>query len=178
LCELEWMRTRHLLQLRCVELSAFAADATAEAGPELAAWARVTMDDVEPLVMSFVHRVADLPSRGVLATSDDVAAAARLGGIPLTSLPCNFWQTRKKHSRVLAEGDCDRLAPAAALTRTRCSFSSSRHRTSVAVISNSLRSRSSQPKLSVAKPITSTRSAEPVASSSTSNEDVLGPMPA
>ncbi len=80
LCELEWMRTRLLVQLSCVELSAFAdamADGAAEAGPELVARVRVAMDELELLVMSFVHRVADLPSKGVLATSDDVAAAAR-----------------------------------------------------------------------------------------------------
>jgi hypothetical protein len=79
LCELEWMRTRVLVQMSCVELSAFAdamAGGVGEAGPELVERVRATVDDVETLVMSFVHRVAGLPSTGVLATSDEVAAAA------------------------------------------------------------------------------------------------------
>lgn len=80
MCELEWMRTRLLVQLSCLGLSAFAdavADGVAEAGPELVARVRMEMDEVELLVMSFVHRVAALPSKGVVATSDDLAAAAR-----------------------------------------------------------------------------------------------------
>jgi len=80
LCELEWMRTRVLVQLSCVELSEFAdamAGGVGEAGPDLVERVQVAMDEVEALVMSFVHRVAGLPSQGVLATSDEVAAAAR-----------------------------------------------------------------------------------------------------
>lgn len=79
LCELEWMRTRVLVQLSCVELSAFAdqmSTGVADAGPELVERVRLAVDEVETMVMSFVHRVASLPSKGVLATSDDVAAAA------------------------------------------------------------------------------------------------------
>lgn len=81
LCELEWMRTRVLVQMSCVELSEFAdamAGGVAEAGPELVERVRAAMDEVEGLVMSFVHRVAGLPSKGVLATTDEVAAAARV----------------------------------------------------------------------------------------------------
>lgn len=80
LCELEWMRTRLLVQMSCVELSEFAdamASGVAEAGPELVERVRLAVDDVEALVMSFVDRVGTLPSKGVLATSDEVAAAAR-----------------------------------------------------------------------------------------------------
>lgn len=79
LCELEWMRTRLLLVLSCGELSEFsvaAADGVAEARPELVQRVRETLDEVETLVMSFVHRVAALPASGVLATRDEVAAAA------------------------------------------------------------------------------------------------------
>jgi len=80
LCELEWMRTRLLLLLSCGELSQFAvaaADGVAEAPADLVQRLRATLDEVETLVMSFVHRVAALPSRGVLASRDEVAAAAR-----------------------------------------------------------------------------------------------------
>jgi hypothetical protein len=79
LCELEWMRTRALVQLSCVELSAFAdqmSGGVAEAGPELVERVRAAVDEVEALVMSFGQRLASLPARGVLATSDDVATAA------------------------------------------------------------------------------------------------------
>jgi hypothetical protein len=79
LCELEWMRTCVLVQLSCLDLSAFADEmsgGTAEAGPELVERVRSAVDEVEGLLMSFGHRLASLPSRGVLATSDDVAAAA------------------------------------------------------------------------------------------------------
>lgn len=87
LCELEWMRSRLLLLLTCGELSEFAlaaADGVAEAPADLVQRLRATMDELETLVMSFVHRVAALPSTGVLATSDEVAHAARAaleGGI-------------------------------------------------------------------------------------------------
>jgi hypothetical protein len=81
LCELEWMRTRLLLLLTCGELAEFvvaAADGVAEAPTELVQRLRATMEEIETLVMSFVDRVAALPSRGVLATNDEVAAAARM----------------------------------------------------------------------------------------------------
>jgi hypothetical protein len=87
LCELEWMRTRLLALLSWDELARFSAaagDGVAEARPELVQQLRQAMDEVETLVMSFVHRVAALPSKGVLVTSDEVAAAARAaleGGI-------------------------------------------------------------------------------------------------
>lgn len=80
LCELEWMRTRLLLLLTCGELSEFAlaaSDGVAEASAGLVQGLRAAMDEIETLVMSFVHRVAALPSTGVLATSDEVAAAVR-----------------------------------------------------------------------------------------------------
>jgi len=80
LCELEWTRTRLLLLLSCGELSAFAAaaaDGVAEAQADLVQQLRARMDDLETLVVSFAQRVAALPSTGVLATSDEVAAAAR-----------------------------------------------------------------------------------------------------
>lgn len=80
LCELEWARTRLLVELSCVELTEFTdavVDGVGEAGPGLVGRVRVAMDDVEGLVMSLLQRVAGLPSSGVLATSDEVAAAAR-----------------------------------------------------------------------------------------------------
>jgi hypothetical protein len=79
LCELEWMRTRVLVQLSCVELSAFAdemSDGVAEASPVLVERVRAAVEEVEALVMSFGQRLASLPARGVLATGDEVAAAA------------------------------------------------------------------------------------------------------
>jgi hypothetical protein len=87
LCELEWMRTQLILLLSCAQLSRFAVavgDGAAEAKPELLQKLRPTMDELETLVLSFAHRAAALPSRGVVTTRDEVAAAARTafeGGI-------------------------------------------------------------------------------------------------
>ena len=80
LCELEWVRSRLLVQLSCGELTGFreaVAEGVGEASGDLVGRVRVAMDDVETLVMSLLHRVAGLPSTGVRATSDDVAAAAQ-----------------------------------------------------------------------------------------------------
>lgn len=79
LCELEWMRSRLLVQLSCGELTQFreaVAEGVGEASADLVGRVRVAMDEVETLVMSLLHRVAGLPSTGVRATGDDVAAAA------------------------------------------------------------------------------------------------------
>jgi hypothetical protein len=77
LCELEWMRTRVLVQLSCVELSTGRmSDGVAEASPVLVERVRDAVAEVEALVMSFGQRLASLPARGVLATGDEVAAAA------------------------------------------------------------------------------------------------------
>jgi hypothetical protein len=80
LCELEWLRTRLLIELSCLELSEFAtaaADGVAEARPEMVQRLGAVMDEIETLVMSFVDRVSGLPSKGVVATSADIAGAAR-----------------------------------------------------------------------------------------------------
>jgi len=80
LCELEWMRSRLLVQLSCGELTGFreaVAEGVGEASGDLVGRVRVAMDDVEALVMSLLHHVAGLPSTGVRATRDDVAAAAQ-----------------------------------------------------------------------------------------------------
>jgi hypothetical protein len=81
LCELEWMRTRLLVGLSCVELARFAAAVTAggvaNARPELVRHVRDATDEVEELLTSIVDRVGALPPTGVLATSDELAAAAR-----------------------------------------------------------------------------------------------------
>jgi hypothetical protein len=79
LCELEWVRARLLLLLSCGELAEFAvaaADGVAEVGPELVRRLRETTDEVETLLMSVVHRVHGLPTDGVMASRDEVAAAA------------------------------------------------------------------------------------------------------
>ena len=79
LCELEWMRTRLLVQLSCVELSAFAeqmASGAAEARPDLVGRVRDALDEVETLGEQFAARVGSLPSEGVVATREDVAVAA------------------------------------------------------------------------------------------------------
>jgi hypothetical protein len=55
LCELEWVRTRLLVELSCVDLTAFTravVDGVGEASPGLVGRVRVAMDDVEGLVSS------------------------------------------------------------------------------------------------------------------------------
>jgi len=79
LCELEWVRARLLILLSCGELAEFAvaaADGVAEVGPGLVRRLRETTDEIETLLMSVVHRVHSLPAAGVVATRDEVAAAA------------------------------------------------------------------------------------------------------
>lgn len=79
LCELEWVRTRLLLLLSCGELSEFAvatATGVGEASPELVERVRAALEEIETLSMTVMHRVASLPATGVVATSDEVAAAA------------------------------------------------------------------------------------------------------
>lgn len=80
LCELEWMRSRLVVQLSCGELTGFreaVAEGVGEASADLVGRVRVAMDDAEALMMSLLARVAGLPSTGVRATHDDVAVAAR-----------------------------------------------------------------------------------------------------